>query len=363
VPPHFSPQSEALEMNQLKANYKIFCPVDLYPYTDQEDFPKYGLAIQDVLSCSENISFVQIKGFVFSPKISWQQDYLPHDLKVTKGRHNCFVFELDLPLKYPIDPLKEQEFSDKIQGRSYHESKPPDYSELGNKWRNADRFVYQAYYFLALLQIAHPRMFYSEKMEVYIDDEFFYHGVSMSNFLFDPWESHGNGWPKLHSIKMYDLWTWLVKYDINLLERSTSKAGRAILAILQIFSTKNFSVSHHLMWSMNGIEAIYKTQWFQVTRQVVERSQLILGTTEGLDKSLNNLYDFRSRYAHGELDMYPIYHEADITIDPVNKYYREVGSQIRLAILVLVASLQQLVIQDRSEFSFAPIRAKNKANR
>lgn len=203
----------------MATNYKFYCPYDQPPHFEEEDFPMYKTAIDDVLDCSSSIEIIELQNKRYKPKI-FKRDYKP---KRQQNEYKCFLFELDI----------KGDFKDPHQ------------------------MSYQIYYFLALTQIAHPKIFDCEEIDMYVDDTYYNTSVSMKSFVRDSTGFMRNEWPELRTIPLSEIYKWLNKNKISFIKKSTGSAQRGLLAILQIFSSGNYSISHHLMWAMNGIEALY----------------------------------------------------------------------------------------------------------
>jgi hypothetical protein len=109
------------------------------------------------------------------------------------------------------------------------------------------------------------------------------------------------------------------------------------------------------MWAMNGLEAIYTEDRQDITEQMVQNTQQILGLNTDLNDPVRKMYKYRSEYAHGSMNMYPIYFEPDLTIKAVNAYYRETENHMGLAIEMLLMSLQTMVVKDVTKFKFKPL--------
>lgn len=102
-----------------------------------------------------------------------------------------------------------------------------------------------------------------------------------------------------------------------------------------------------------GIEALYARGTGSLQEQVRQKSQVVLGKQEDFKKVYNNMYNFRSRYIHGDLD-FATNHSLDMT-DKIMKYNKDIQDATYFAISMLGASLQELVIRDWSGFDFSYI--------
>ena len=100
----------------------------------------------------------------------------------------------------------------------------------------------------------------------------------------------------------------------------------------------------NLLWSLVGIEALYTEGQGSLLQQVKEKSQVLLGKQEQHKKKMSRMYDFRSRFVHGDLDFSgkrPAYENEDH-----REHNKELMETICFAEAILVASLQRLVELD-----------------
>jgi len=182
--------------------------------------------------------------------------------------------------------------------------------------------------------------------------------VDVGNFIYDPSEILSLEWPSFRKINVKQIYDWMDRKNISFQNFSKGEAHRALIAYANISRSSYYSIEHHLMWSMYGIEAIYTKGNDRILRQINERTQLILGKVTGLQNSVKKLYDWRSKFAHGKLDLLMVYSEANILEPKQNNFYNDASHQIKLAIYILIASIQELVLQDRTEFDFPPIMSR-----
>ncbi|HWJ29375.1 MAG TPA: hypothetical protein VNS32_22740 [Flavisolibacter sp.] len=131
---------------------------------------------------------------------------------------------------------------------------------------------------------------------------------------------------------------------------SGNRLQRAINAFSYIFHDNLHDNSYiDLFYSLIGIEALFVDGKDNVQRQVDAKSQLLLGERSIFKKKFNELYDFRSRYIHGQLNF-------------TSKYYvGEENSQLHkeknfdnscLGVLILLSSIQKHLEFGKSEIEF-----------
>jgi len=127
--------------------------------------------------------------------------------------------------------------------------------------------------------------------------------------------------------------------------------GRAISAFSRIFEAAIIDDSMQLVWALIGIESLYVKGKTSIVEQVRDKVQAFLGQPETYKKKLGSMYEFRSRFIHGDLDFIPLYLVGDAR-SVVERYEIEQTEAVDMAIAILVASLQELILRDWSGLDF-----------
>ena len=316
----------------MTTNFKVACPIEGNPYDNEGYFPEYNRVISEIVNFSEKIAFIDIEGVKFRPKIYKDSREFTKSWRVT-GIHPCLILEVDIPDRH-----------DTTEGE-----------KNVMRYKNVFRVLYQSYYFMAMCQLAYPDSIGSEVLEIYFNDQRYFQGLDMGNYIYNPSWHFERGWPKFRRVSVLEIYNWLEKKNIDFKKFSSTPAHRALIAFVNLASSNHYSIEHHMMWSMNGIEALYNTSSDSIVRQINERTQLILGQLSGPNNTVKKLYNWRSQFSHGKLNLLMLYGEANREETKQNKFYNEVSDQIKLAIHILTASVQELVLQDKTEFKFPPI--------
>jgi hypothetical protein len=159
------------------------------------------------------------------------------------------------------------------------------------------------------------------------------------------------GWPKLKIIEFSEVWNWANKNKEFLDGFSGSPTGRALNAFSNLFEEGGKREEIWLVWSLVGIEALYVRGRAPVMEQVREKIQALLGTQDTHKKKIGKMYDFRSRFIHGNLDFPGLsFHAAT---EDYERYYRDQIETIRMAAAILAATLQEIIVRDWAELDFA----------
>ncbi len=166
------------------------------------------------------------------------------------------------------------------------------------------------------------------------------------------------GWPKLQIIDFLKIWKWLNRHeDFFKKGFSNSPMGRALSAFSHIFEYSTRDEPMQLLWALIGVESLYVKGQMALLEQVREKTQILLGSQEGYKKKIVRMYDFRSRFVHGDLNFpssYPL-------IDDYEIFGEDLLESISLAVAILVATIQEIIQRDWSglEFTYSAINPIN----
>jgi hypothetical protein len=158
------------------------------------------------------------------------------------------------------------------------------------------------------------------------------------------------GWPTLQRLDFAKVWNWAMKQEGFLKRFGGGPTGRAINAFTYSFEAIRTD-PRKLFWALVGIEALY-VKGPSVMEQVREKVWLFLGAQDSHKKKISQLYNFRSRFVHGDLDFPGMYflHRATPSFD---EYTDELHESVSLAEAILVATIQELVQRDWKGLSFS----------
>ena len=150
-------------------------------------------------------------------------------------------------------------------------------------------------------------------------------------------------WPKLQVLDIAKVWTWVIEQEGFLEGFGGGPTGRALNAFTHLFESPRADDATMLFWALVGIEALYVRGRQGLLEQVRDKSQVLLGKQEAHKKKINRMYDFRSRFVHGDLDFAGrhLLHDA---AENLAKHESEMFESIFLAVAILLASLQKLVL-------------------
>ncbi|HCE3215985.1 TPA: hypothetical protein NG555_004612 [Vibrio parahaemolyticus] len=160
---------------------------------------------------------------------------------------------------------------------------------------------------------------------------------------------HNLEWPACKHLNPKDVLDWLMM--LNGFNEGVPKGqtGRAVSAFAKYLFTND---ELQFIWCLVGLEALYGRDRGGKTEQMLQKSELLLGSRNGEKKSLTNLYNFRSRLLHGDVDI-PLQYSHWYSVDSYQRYYDNVDGSDTMAIAVLWASLQALVERKSISLNFA----------
>lgn len=167
-------------------------------------------------------------------------------------------------------------------------------------------------------------------------------------------------WPPIKELSIKKSLDWLRQHWSAFESISENRIQRALNAFSYLFHDDFLSdanASGDLFHALIGIEAIYVNGNNNIQEQVNQKSQILLGSRSDFKKIFSELYDYRSRYVHGQLNFinrFLVDDKEDIAIDQHLNTYKHSA----FAIAILVSSLQKHIELDKNEFEFELILKK-----
>lgn len=158
-------------------------------------------------------------------------------------------------------------------------------------------------------------------------------------------------WPELQIVEFAKAWEWAINQPGFLDGFGDSSVGRALNAFTQVLNPDTALGTMQLFWALMGVEALYVEGSTGIMQQVREKSQAFLGPQESFKKKITQMYNFRSRLIHGDLDFpkYPIIFDAD---ERLAKHDERLQESTALAVAILLATLQELIQRGWSHLRF-----------
>lgn len=159
-------------------------------------------------------------------------------------------------------------------------------------------------------------------------------------------------WPQIQKLAIPETLDFLHGHWSAFENLPVNRLQRALNAFSYLFHD-NLGDNHHidLFYSLIGIEALYVDGHDSVQKQVDKKSQILLGSRGEFKKVFNELYDFRSRYIHGQLNFLNRYYVNDIG-EEVGKHQMKSYGNSSFAMALLVASIQKQIQLKKGELEF-----------
>jgi hypothetical protein len=166
------------------------------------------------------------------------------------------------------------------------------------------------------------------------------------------------GWPPIKELRLEDCIQWLQSIPGLIDGSPKGRAGRAVAALSNLQHDGFVDSSVELMWAMVGLEAIYGEGVNGLAAQIFGKSQVVLGEVTQHKKRIRGLYDYRSRFVHGDLD-FPVAYSPYDTYPGDDDSEKVAYDYSNMAQCMLLASIQRLVERKAMEFEFTYQLAKS----
>lgn len=193
----------------------------------------------------------------------------------------------------------------------------------------------------------------SGQSAILINDQFQYSIFPMIHGIHRAYQrSKKLKWPAIRNLSLVKTIQWIETFQEEIDGVSSTKIGRALNAFSHLFHRQGGEGSAaELFWALVGLETIYVDGNANLQGQVNSKSQLFLGVRKENKKAFNEMYDFRSRYIHGDLNFYNKFCVDDDT-DEYKSFFYSVDDNESLAIAILIATFQKLIIKDWRKIEF-----------
>jgi hypothetical protein len=162
------------------------------------------------------------------------------------------------------------------------------------------------------------------------------------------------GWPPINELNLRDVWNWAMGLEgFRLLHPMVrGVAGRALAAFANLFDSSMYSTGLRIVWTMIGLEALYGKGSVNTSAQFAEKSGIFLARPPELKRRFSNLYNFRSRLVHGDIDL-PLPHRYERGATELDKFEDELWEHEDIAEAILISTLQKMVTMNLTTLEFA----------
>jgi hypothetical protein len=203
---------------------------------------------------------------------------------------------------------------------------------------------------LLALNIAMPGIFSVQSGYVFQDNVFCERLPTMQTNLEQSLEvSQQMNWPPIQWLPIPSVWAWLLQDDGFGHRFSSSPLGRALCAFSFLMGDRPWASANisDLIWSLVGLEALYERGNFDMTNQIVEKTQLFLGHQTDFKNDVKKMYHYRSRLLHGDLDFPSAYSRGSD-----DDFSNESSRASSIAAAILVSTLQRMALENLRELRF-----------
>lgn len=160
------------------------------------------------------------------------------------------------------------------------------------------------------------------------------------------------GWPRFSKPTILQGWNWLRTSDALVDGIGVGRLGRALAAVSHLTSPDLRETSSiRLVWILLGLEALYSRGNIGLKEQLLGKSEALLGPRTENKRAFGNVYDFRSRLLHGDVDLPLRFTEFD-AVQKYEDYHHDLWRNEGLALAVLLATLQWMVVANAMELNF-----------
>lgn len=153
-------------------------------------------------------------------------------------------------------------------------------------------------------------------------------------------------WPKIQQPDFEQTINWFIGHGFHPDDLSQTNLQRAINAFSYSFSHNKEKDTSELFWTMIGIESLLAEGTNSIMAQIKTKSTIILGQPKEFKKKLQKLYDYRSRFVHGDLNFPPKF-SSDF-----DQFERNYWDYSQFALSILTALIKKLIIENQTKFEF-----------
>lgn len=200
--------------------------------------------------------------------------------------------------------------------------------------------------------IAFPGAIAAEQLLLFVEDQYLRNGERLHGKLDVAIErAQEFSWPSFSELSIDDVLKWMDSVPGFSDAEPRGPAGRALSALSVLLVAAPDDVVG-LVWALVGLEALYGRGNTGLKAQLMDKSEIVLGPRSAYKKRFQKMYDFRSRFVHGDIDFPLAYSPWDPDFQS-GTFHGDASEAVDIATAMLVASLQQLIIKGQTYFEFS----------
>jgi len=160
------------------------------------------------------------------------------------------------------------------------------------------------------------------------------------------------GWPQINVLTIKEVLIWAHKVQGFRDGHAQTRLGRALGALTYLINPDVLDdETMDIMWTMLGLEALYCSSNSELSKQLKEKTEIYLGERTEHKKKLETAYNFRSRFAHGDMD-FPLSYSPWDGAEIYERFMSESFEAQSFALATLLATLQKMCREDRYSLDF-----------
>ena len=203
---------------------------------------------------------------------------------------------------------------------------------------------YYLYDLFLIMNISYPGSCNFRNVVVNPENQFS-SNINLDNYRFDfSWSNSKQIWPKINNIDIDIVIDWMNKVRGTLRMISKSRSEKALFAVLHICRMEPSPSS--IIWIFYALESLFDTKTGENFRALVGRISLLLSPdqeqTKSMKKKLRELYDLRSSFVHGGLEViHPMHNE--LFDKRVDELFGRLIDTTDFGFQIIIASIQSII--------------------
>jgi hypothetical protein len=159
------------------------------------------------------------------------------------------------------------------------------------------------------------------------------------------------GWPPFTPVSIGDVLAWMLNTQGIDEGLGKGRLGRALAALSTISFPETAGYSSCFLWTLIGLEALYCEGNEGLMSQMHEKTQIYLGSRESFKGIVKHLYNTRSNFVHGRMDI-PLSYTPWDAHPEFGEFFDNITDQYYLAVAILIATLQKMASENRYKLNF-----------
>lgn len=213
----------------------------------------------------------------------------------------------------------------------------------------ADDFVDLIYELLLQTNLAKPGSLISSKGIVSVNNINWMEIYEFDFPIFEAFDlTYGPKYPEIPLLKTNEIRNNFKSLGISFYSDHYTKLELALNCLTYVLSP-NLSDPERLVYNLIALETLFTSSSYSISEQLNEKVQLYLEEKGDHKKALKKMYDVRSRFLHGDLQIRP-YFLYNNTMG--NKVEDDIRDSLLVASKILIRTLQKMIIEKRVELNF-----------